>query len=248
MTFYLDKIILTESEDMSFYNDIQNVIQIKQCSKQCICNKIIGHEDVCEVEFAGFSKKHNYGIKYNNSFFVERFAQSWDGKSHLFGFTVLREDIIKSGEVLKKLKELEHPNLLRIKSFCDCSVEMEYINGELANAKKDTWLLGPRAGERDFASYCSKGMLMKLLLSVGQLILFLHEHGICHTDPTDHNILVDKNRRVVLIDLLSAMPYTVSLCSLDNFVFLRYCVISLAVRMQIKIPDTIKKRYLLGEI
>jgi tRNA A-37 threonylcarbamoyl transferase component Bud32 len=224
---------------MPFNFDESNKLLINKCSSNCVLCDIEGIEPN-EVCFAGFSKGHNKGLRYGNHFYLERLAKSWDGNNHDFHVSVIREQVVRSGKILQKLANIKHPNLLRIITMCDCSIVVEFINGKLLNTKKEQWYIGPHSYKTDYTDTCSKAQLINVFKKIGKLLLVLHKNGICHTDTTDHNIMICENTdEPILIDLIGAMPYTNKLKMLDEYIYLNHLVIPMAARKGIEIPKQI---------
>lgn len=220
----------------------ENKIVVCRCSEQCILNAAMSSLSKNDAEFSGASKNNNFGIRYNNSFFVERSAESWDGNVHDFGITIDRKDVVVRGEVLRKIQSINHPNILRIKNMCNCSVELEYIDGYILNSKKGEWILGPHAYEEDYTDVCSSIDMIELFEKIADAINVLHQNGVCHTDTTNHNIMVEKvSNKPVLIDLIGAMPYSDEFAILDKKIFLKDVVINMSLRKGIKLPLEIKR-------
>lgn len=227
---------------MGYFNVGKQRIDIELCSHTCVCRTMVGHEDECEIQFAGFSKGHNKGVHWKQYFFMEKMAESWDGNVHDYQVTINRAEIVKNNIVLSKLAKLKHPNLMRVIDYCNCSVCVEYLPGLLLNSHKEKWLLGSRAGEKDYGEICSYDELKKVFLQVGDALQYLHENKICHTDPIDHNVLIMANGNAKLIDLLGSMPLEPRLLRLDNYVFLNRLVLPMLERIGEEIPRYIKDR------
>ncbi|WP_211082638.1 hypothetical protein [Paenibacillus xylanexedens] len=216
----------------------QGEISFLYCSPRCVMHQIKGIPD--DISFAGASKKHNLGVRFKNKFYLERLAQNWDANIHDFGVTVVREKVVETGIVLNKLKQISHPNLLKIIDMCLCTVVIEYVDGIHLSTKKGEWILGPFSNTIDYVDLCNEEDLFSVIRKLGQVLLVLHENGICHTDPTDHNVMISNlSGEPILIDLIGAMPYTKELELLDNVVFLNHLVIPLAARKGIQLPDSI---------
>lgn len=224
---------------MSFYV-YENNLMIKFCSDNCILKKYENRREHFKLEFAGASKTCTKGIKVDNSFIVQKEAESWDGNYHDFGITIDRKAVVTNNTVLEKMRYLNNDNLLNIKDICQCCVELEYIDGYILNTRKGSWLLGEHAYEEDYLDVCSPHQFISLARKILNTIMLLHQNEICHTDVMDHNIMVNKSDDVpVLIDLIGAMPYTKELEKLDNRVFLEHVVIDGCNRLNIPIPEKI---------
>ncbi|MCM3039006.1 hypothetical protein M3201_04745 [Paenibacillus motobuensis] len=216
-------------------------INFQYCASDCVLKNINDQPD--EICFAGFSKRHNKGLRFKDVLYLERLAQSWDAEVHDFGITVNRDNVVKRGEILKGIQQLNDPNLLKIIDICSCTVVVEYIDGNLLNAKKEKWLLGPLSYTTDYIDLCDKKELVSVFRKIGNLILKLHKNGICHTDPTDHNVMVSSfSGEPILIDIIGAMPFEEEFQKLDNIVFLNHLVIPSAHRKGIQLPETILKQ------
>lgn len=227
---------------MGFFDIKTNSVRLTPCSESCVCKELLGHMNECEVQFAGFSKDHNKGVMYNKKFYMERLAESWNGNIHDYGVTIKRDQVVKTGMILEKLLHINHPNIMPILSYCDCTVVAEYIPGVLLNAKKETWLLGPRAGEKDYADTCSIENMLRVFLQVGDGLAYLHQHQICHTDPIDHNIIVTNDGTAKLIDLICAMPLNEDLLTLDRYIFLNRLVVPMSNRLGLHLTEDIKRK------
>jgi Serine/threonine protein kinase len=225
---------------MSFYVDGSNLV-IRFCSNNCILKKYENRRNEIKLEFAGASKICTKGIKVDNSFIVQKEAESWNGNHHDFGITINRKDVVENNTVLKKIRYLKNDNLLKIKDICQCCVELQYIDGYILNARKGSWILGEHAYEEDYLDICSPHQFISLTRKILDTIILLHQNKICHTDVMDHNIMVNKSDDVpILIDLIGAMPYTEELEKLDNRVFLEHVVIDGCNRLSIPIPEKIE--------
>jgi len=225
---------------VAFYVEGSNLI-IDACSEKCILKKFEKLRRKFKLEFAGASKTCTKGIRIDNSFIVQKEAESWDGNHHDFGVTVKREEVVKSNAVLSKIRYLNHCNLLKIKDICQCCVELEYIDGYILNTKKGSWIMGERAYEKDYLDICSPHQFINLTRKILDVIILLHQNGICHTDVMDHNIMIRKSDNVpVLIDLIGAMPHREELEKLDKRVFLEHVVADACNRLNISISDKIK--------
>jgi tRNA A-37 threonylcarbamoyl transferase component Bud32 len=227
---------------MTFYvkesNGLSSLV-INKCSNECVL-EAIKKESPDEICFAGTSKGHNRGLRYSNRFYLERLAANWEGSNHDFKITVIRDAVVKEGRVLNKISNIKHPNLLKILSICECSVVVEYINGYLLNTKKEKWYVGPFSYKTDYVDICTKEQLINIFKKIGEVLLLLHENGLCHTDPIDHNVMISQETgEPVLIDLIGVMPYSEEFVVLDNLVYLNHLVIPLSVRKGIDLPEEI---------
>lgn len=225
---------------MAFYVADNNLI-IDACSENCILKKYENCQHKFRIEFAGASKSCSKGIKVDNSFIVQKEAESWDGEYHDFGITVNRDAVVKNNTVLEKIRYLNNDNLLKIKDICQCCAELEYIDGYILNTRKGSWILGEHAYEEDYLDICSPHQFIFLTKKILNAIMLLHQNGICHTDVMDHNIMIKKSNNVpVLIDLIGAMPYTEELEKLDKRVFLEHVVLGGCRRLNIPVMEKIK--------
>lgn len=215
-------------------------LNIEICSKECILKKYLIRKNEFQIKFAGASKECTSGLKIDNSFIVQKSAESWDGKIHDFGITVNRDEIVKNNIVLNKIRYIRNDNLLKIRDICSCSVELEYIDGYILNAKKGSWILGEHAYERDYLDVCSKRQFVILTKKILGVVKLLHRNSICHTDVMNHNIMIRKSDEVpILIDLIGAMPYSERLADLDKKVFLEYVVLDGCRRLGLYITDKV---------
>jgi serine/threonine protein kinase len=136
-------------------------------------------------------------------------ANDWT-ETHAYGISIARQDVLKSGIILKKLIENPHPNILRIFDYDDNFVWMEYIQGKLLSNRSK---FAPKIWKK---SKCYLDERRNINFShIEDAVRFLHSNGIAHTDITSFNIMVDENHNLKLIDLLSAMPLTDELRDLD---------------------------------
>lgn len=229
---------------MGYYDQYSQKISIYPCSDECICNELIGHENECELQFAGFSKCHNKGIHFKNKFYTERLAESWDGNVHDYHITIRREEVVKKGDLLKKLTQIRHSNLMSVISFCNCTISMEYLPGLLLNSKKEAWLIGTRVGEKDYADNCNYDEMLNVFIQVGDALQFLHNNGICHTDPIDHNIIVLADGTAKLIDLIGVMEKQEEFLKLDKYVFLNCLILPMLKRMNRCLTKEMNKKVL----
>lgn len=212
------------------------------CSdNHCILKKYDDRRDEITLEFAGASKSCTRGIKVDDSFIVQNEAESWDGNHHDFGITIDRRNVVKNHTVLKIVRSIQNDNLLMIRDYCQCCVELEYVDGYILNTRKGSWILGEHAYEEDYLDVCSPRQFIGLTQKILNTLKLLHQHGICHTDVMDHNIMVRKKDDVpILIDLIGMMPYSKELEELDNRVFLEHVVIDGLARLGIKVPNNIE--------
>lgn len=221
---------------MSFSFSESNELILSKCSKKCILGSIEGNKPK-EICFAGFSKGHNKGLRYDDQFYLERLAINWDGNCHDFHTSINRDEVVKEGIVLDKIRGVKHPNLLKIINICECSIVVEYIEGMLLNTKKEKWYIGPHSNTLDYVDICNKFQLINLFRKIGEVLLLLHQNGICHTDVAAHNVMVcKKTHEPILIDLIGAMPYTEELRILDEYVYLNHLVVPMSARKNIHIP------------
>lgn len=231
---------------MSYKFD-SNKIHISLCSDNCVLSKYETRYKEFKYEFAGASKNNTVGIKCGNSFIVEKSAESWDASIHDYGITVDRSNVVKNDIVLNKISNINHTNLLKIKSVCQCSAELEYIDGYILNTKKGEWIMGNHAYEEDYLDVCGNTELFNLFREILSALKVMHESGICHTDVMNHNIMVErKSDRPVLIDLIGAMPYTQELAALDKRNFLSHVVIDSCRRKGITISNELLELYKLN--
>lgn len=224
------------------FNVKNGVLDIDACSEKCILKKYWNRKSEFKSEFAGASKECTRGIKIDDSFIVQKSAESWDGAIHDFGVTVTRDNVVKNNTVLEKIRHINDDNLLKIKDICHCCVELEYIDGYILNTKKGSWILGEHAFEEDYLDICSSKQYIELVKKILGVVKLLHQNGICHTDVMDHNIMVRKSDDIpILIDLIGAMPYSEKLAELDKRVFLRHVLLDGCERLNIPIPDVLLK-------
>jgi len=77
----------------------------------------------------GFSRKSNIGLLLpGGKLKISREANDW-AAWHPYGRVIKRQAIIRSGEVLRKMKENPHPNVMRIFDFDDDWLYVEFIDG-----------------------------------------------------------------------------------------------------------------------
>lgn len=133
-------------------------------------------------------------------------AADWD-ENHDFKTPVSRQHLQQGDELLHQLVALKHPNVLEVRNFCACTVEVEYLDAWLFNSHKPEWILFHEANQPDFLDTCSEEELFPAIRSVLDGLKALHRAGILHTDLTDANVMVRKDsRKPIIIDLLGSIP------------------------------------------
>ena len=176
-----------------------------------------------EIEL-GLSRKHNIGYIEGNILRISREANDWHKERHLYGLDIKRQGVLNRGEVLQKLKDNPHKNIMRVCKFDKEWVWVEYINGVVFD-NRSQWT--PKTDqEKDcyLMSHLNRlgcGNRTKVLQGIIDGVQHLHKIGIAHTDLTGFNVMVNEKHEAKIIDLLGAMPLTKKLQKLDDRLVLR---------------------------
>lgn len=109
------------------------------------------------------------------------------------GKIVVKKQIpVQNGKIYEKIKQITHPNLVKIYEICYCQecciVIEEYVSGETLEEKLEVLKL--------FSEQTVKEYLIQILLGLQQV----HEQGVIHRDLTPANILISTDNVVKLID------------------------------------------------
>ena len=171
------------------------------------------------------SRRNNVGCVKGKSLFVTREANDWDA-SHFFGQAISRRQTVLDGQVLTKLRDNPHPHICRVVGFDERWVELEYVSGKiLSNRTHTRWLPQTHVGQPDYLDGAiSARECMTLIGQMQDAISALHDIGVCHTDLTAFNILVDEEGNAKIIDVIGCMPRSDELEELDWEVFTRFTV------------------------
>lgn len=104
---------------------------------------------------------------------------------------VMRELSQESREVYERLKDIRHPNVVRV-------FEVFSVNGTFYGVEEYV------QGQSLFWILTQRGTFGSKVLSVGEQILkglsILHKNGIIHRDIKPENVMMDKTGKVKLID------------------------------------------------
>ena len=136
-------------------------------------------------------------------------------KNHVYGTEVQRQCYLLSGEILDKLISLSRSdnypkNLLKIVDYDDNHIICERIDGMVLCNKSQFTPLSDKLKPCYF-DYDTKIHSIDLLTPITEL----HKLGLCHTDITEFNYMVNRDGRVYLIDLLSIVPFSSKYAGLD---------------------------------
>ncbi|WP_180956202.1 MULTISPECIES: RIO1 family regulatory kinase/ATPase [unclassified Planococcus (in: firmicutes)] len=200
------------------------------------------HDQIIKL---GENKKRNLGYTYGNSLIIERDARDWDAQ-HAYGIPVNRRELKENDYLLNKLSKIRHKNIMKIYSFCECAVEVEYIDGWIFNSHKPSYILFERAYQKDFLSLCTEEELYRSLKKIFEALCTLHSHKILHTDLTDFNVLVKKSTfEPVVIDLLGAIRIGQQTFNIkeDVQVFVHHFLIPTLTRLNILRASEISKMF-----
>lgn len=211
------------------------------CGEGCLSEKFpFGFPDF-QIQ-AGSSKKKNIGYVFSDSLIMERLANSWNNE-HSYGIPVDRQELNKDDSILHILKSIRHPNILELRDFCKCYVEVEYIDGWIFNSHKQRRLLFDRSFEEDYIDNSTVMELIKSIDKVKQAMHILHEHQLLHTDLTDFNVLVRKStKEPVIIDLLGSIKIGTQKFDIerDYWVFVNHFLIPTLTRKKLQTEEQIK--------
>lgn len=195
-------------------------VNLKCCDSETCLLKNISTEDF-EIIPLSVSEKINIGLlnKAQKKLYVPLSEKKWK-ESHLYGIEINR-DIESKKLCLKTLKENNHEKLANIKNYCNCTIEMKYIDGRLLDV--NIWsgisirnALDSKHSIKEFDEF------RKIMISLLEGLIFLHSKGIAHTDPIPSNAIIDVNGDVFWIDLDDSVQLTPEMLNLDIVVFYNF--------------------------
>ena len=106
---------------------------------------------------------------------------------------------LQSGDLLHRLTELRHPNLMKVYEFDDEYVYVEYIDGLVLSNKH------PNCPEQHADCYIEHVESVDLA-PIRSALEYLHGNGVCHSDVNSHNVLVTSDGILKLIDVICCLP------------------------------------------
>lgn len=164
------------------------------------------------------------GIVIASKILIPREQRDWTVRGHIYRVDVPRQDVLRSGEILERLRVYQHREFCNVLTYCDCHVAFEYIDGPIMDASSEfsppQWTT-----VNDAVSTMDASTILQGVASIGIALTLLHELGIAHTDPTGFNVMYDNRRQQwKLVDMLSCVPATPQLVDLDWMVFEKYLI------------------------
>ena len=131
---------------------------------------------------------------------IPKRADDWTKKGHISGLNIKRQHIIKENTILEKLKNIDHPNIMKIYDYDDEWVYVEYIKGMILSNRNS---FSPKT-----KCYLDEKNAKIDIKKIFETLSFLHNIEISWTDLTGFNIMVDENGNFKFIDLICCMPLT----------------------------------------
>lgn len=111
-----------------------------------------------------------------------------------------KEAYLKRGDLLDILKTLDHPNLMRVYDYDDDWVTVEYVDGLILSNREKKAPPQHESCYLDVAEHID-------LRPIWSAVEYMHAHGLCHTDINSHNIIVQPNGTMKLIDVICCLPF-----------------------------------------
>jgi serine/threonine protein kinase len=115
---------------------------------------------------------------------------------------------LESGDLLSRLRELRHPNLMKVYDYDVDYVYVEYIEGLVLSNKH------PNCPAQHSDCYIENVDSVDLS-PIRAALEYLHANGVCHSDVNSHNILVTPDGTLKLIDIICCLPKRKSLVERD---------------------------------
>ena len=176
-----------------------------------------------QIGFLSHRKRVFYDDEY---FIVQKIHKDWT-EEHLYGVAIERQHDLKTNTTLSLMKENYCQYIPKIYGYSDEYVVFEFIHGQLIDrASTDLPPRGvewgglyegnKRVPEDSFLEDAGPEKRKKWSGQIKSSITHLHNIGICHTDLTLFNVMIEEETSdVKLIDLLSCVPATKDLEKLD---------------------------------
>ncbi|MED0823855.1 RIO1 family regulatory kinase/ATPase [Bacillus pacificus] len=207
---------------------------MEYCSSTCL-HKYFPEENCNKVIKLGSSKNKNIGYVHDNSLIIEREAKDWT-EEHLYGVAINRDKLRRDNWLLDQISLINHKNIMRIYSYCNCSVEVEYIDGWIFNSHKPSYILFDKAYQLDYLDICSKRELLNSIKTIIKSLCLIHSFNLIHTDLTDFNVMVRRSTKdPVIIDLLGMIPNNHGVFNerMDIWVFVHHFLVPTLTRLHI---------------
>ena len=180
------------------------------------------------IPLSSYSRRNAVGCVKDGGLYLTREANDWSAETHPYGAEIKRQNVLKEGKILKKLKENPHDNVCKVLDYDDDWVKIEYIEGKLLSSSAPYL--------RDQEDYLSEGIdvneAIRIIDSLRSAVNHLHDNGIAHTDLISFNVMVDKNKTPKFIDVLGAVPISSRLETLDWEVFWKRCAMEVVERVK----------------
>lgn len=187
------------------------------------------------IPLSAYSRRNAVGAIRGGSLFITKEANDWQADVHPYGVDVRRQDTIRKGTVLEILKNNPHENICRVLDYDDYWVELEYIDGKLLSS------IAPYIENKD--DYLSNGIsiyeAVSIIDSLKSAVDHLHGLDVVHTDLISFNVMVDKNKKPKIIDIIGAVKATDKLKKLDSEVFWKRCAMEIIERVDYEFLDEI---------
>ena len=103
------------------------------------------------------------------------------------------------GDLLSRLTEFRHPNLMKVYDYDDEYVYVEYIDGLVLSNKH------PNCPALHSDCYIEHVDSVDLA-PIRSALEYMHANGVCHSDVNSHNVLVTSDGTLKLIDVICCLP------------------------------------------